>query len=793
MTQPAPDRRSGARRHRADIAWLIALLCAQAVVVVPRFALQLQRGPTWDTYAFLGNALEFAGLGKDYWEIYRGPVLPFLTSLFMRAGWVSDVPLYLVETALTVAGVLGLYLLLRQRMTRPASFLGAALFLTFPDVVENLSLGLSDLAAVAVSIWIVYALVLAVRRDPVWLQVAMPLTVIAFLTRFTGGLMFFCLVFVLVWQKRFRAYLPHLWRGSLYSAAILVPYLGFYWWRFGDPFIQFGEPLKAVNATTKVGMLAGEILPSTYFVTHLPSVLAPNAARWALVAAVVAGLAAAIGEIVARRRVEVRARAVALSLGAVAVLGYAMFAGGSIVVVILGWLLLLGWWVPRALGERDDPDVFVTALVLFWLLVYFTTHSHMIVKTTRYYITMFPALCFLSVLWLDRLRDWLSRPHRVGFPFAATGLAAALGPSHSVVSARRVAAVAAYVAFAALVAFGAYSGLRYVQQLPNWGFTGWAAARTWMDANVPADAGPVASDIYPGARWHLDRRLYPAPPFTRNKALEHWLEANGVRYFVTVHLYPPFRSFKPAFTRDDVTVYVRTRPVERGRRILLIGRSVNLHLDDVLAYENVYVDAHAPLIADDYTDVSHTFIDDYDLNRLKSYDAVLLYDFRWRDRVAAERLLERYVREGGTLLVDASSNAGGLPDNLYGLDRQVFLGALIDRVPVPAAARVHVTSSDLKAGGADPVFGRFVTEDGISPWYGSVYSGFPTDDLTVLASADGLPIVSEKTLGRGRIFFVGENLVFHAFLRGTGSERGFVRRLIDYATAGRPQATAGGK
>ena len=68
------------RNSWADAPWLLITTAIASAIVAWRYLLQVRLGPGWDAYTFLLNALEYAGLGKEYMEIYRPPVLPFFVS-----------------------------------------------------------------------------------------------------------------------------------------------------------------------------------------------------------------------------------------------------------------------------------------------------------------------------------------------------------------------------------------------------------------------------------------------------------------------------------------------------------------------------------------------------------------------------------------------------------------------------------------------------------------------------------------------------------------------------------------
>ena len=75
----------------------------------------------------------------------------------------------------------------------------------------------------------------------------------------------------------------------------------------------------------------------------------------------------------------------------------------------------------------------------------------------------------------------------------------------------------------------------------------------------------------------------------------------------------------------------------------------------------------------------------------------------------------------------------------------------------------------------------FVDETG-SAWYGADYAPLPgTEDLEVLATVGGRPAVAVRHLGEGRIYWIGYNLVWHAFMTQNRDEQALIRAVFDEA------------
>ena len=83
-----------------------------------------------DAYLYLIQAYHFAGTpigGYDYVNYYS-PLIPFLTSLLFRLGFVSEASLFAVTGLFYPIAVIGIYFLLNLRFNKFYSMLGAILY-----------------------------------------------------------------------------------------------------------------------------------------------------------------------------------------------------------------------------------------------------------------------------------------------------------------------------------------------------------------------------------------------------------------------------------------------------------------------------------------------------------------------------------------------------------------------------------------------------------------------------------------------------------------------------------------
>jgi hypothetical protein len=174
------------------------------------------------------------------------------------------------------------------------------------------------------------------------------------------------------------------------------------------------------------------------------------------------------------------------------------------------------------------------------------------------------------------------------------------------------------------------------------------------------------------------------------------------------------------------------------------------------------------------------YLDAYDAEELARHDAVALYGVRWGDRAAGEAELVEYVENGGALVVDASANLGTMANDL---GDTVMFDTVIRRGEVVPDATLRV-SGDLAERHpeiADIETAPFVDESG-GVWHGAQYEPLPgSDPLEVLVSVGGKPAVAIRRVGEGRVYWIGYNLVWHAFITENADERRLIEAVFEDA------------
>lgn len=162
---------------------------------------------------------------------------------------------------------------------------------------------------------------------------------------------------------------------------------------------------------------------------------------------------------------------------------------------------------------------------------------------------------------------------------------------------------------------------------------------------------------------------------------------------------------------------------------------------------------------------------------LKDYEALALYRFEASDFELANssRRLEKYLEDGGTLVVDLS----GMEETFgRALD---FLEVDVLRLSVLSDTRLdwHVDLGDLPEA-------MNLSEVAPGGWSGATYSGLDEVIASVEVNGKWYPFIGYRDIGDGRAWFVGFNLFYYAQLAG---ESGMVTALSDYFLAGEGVST----
>lgn len=379
--------------------------------------------PYYDVFVYLNNALIFAGIPVgNVSVIYLSPLMPFLTSLIFRAGYISANAMFVLDAVVFILGVIGLYLLFRERFNQIQSFTGSLIFLSFPLVFTWAISGGIDIPGVALSIWTVYFLVLGVRKDSKYLYLVFPMLMVAFLARYTSAFLVFPIILYLLVNENLVHNFKRVLVGLLASLALVAPFIAYFYGKLGnlDPLINLvtSTIMGASGAVNDLGYNPDRLyffynllhfvnmgpLQGVYRQVQNPSQGFPSILAYILTAVVIIGLAIYIYRIL-KKKIEntglnkKRTILQAIILVVLVAVGVESFFVSSYVVCEMVFLaaFYMAYRLFKGTGKKLEMDF----LFLSWFAAFFIFHSIVPLKVDRYFLTMSPALAYFIVLGLS--------------------------------------------------------------------------------------------------------------------------------------------------------------------------------------------------------------------------------------------------------------------------------------------------------------------------------------------------------------------------------------------------------
>jgi hypothetical protein len=737
-----------------------------AALIMWKVLVATRVGPEWDTYSFVANAADYAGLGYGYTEPHRAPALPVIVSLIFRfTGLRLDV-IQWVDGAISLSGVLAAYFLMRRRFPVDLSAIGALVFIGAAPLWAFIGVGYTDIAALAVMNWLLLVLVKATEDNPLWFLLTGPLFVTAVMTRYTVLLFAFVCLLWLAFRGSFLRHIRLLGMSTLLGLLVYAPGAVYYQKMFGDVLFPFIVAFS-FSETVEVGATAAAMNPALFYVSRMPAFF--GATQLAMLSGfilLVAGatLVTGIGGYIDASRPGFK-RLLLASIGVVpAVLAQ---LGGGLALRQLA-IPLSVFWVFRVLAPRDERDrtsfgPALDATMLTWLLIYLDFHGHQAMLVPRYYVPM----AILVVYFVMR-----------GWQLAGVRLSEALSVRRADHSPDRWPPIMVSVVLGAFVIGSLGTSVATTQMRrsePKMDESQLMAE--WLHRRPNTRSSVVFADFaWPLTAWNLRMDVRPLSGFDAQSAYRHELEKAKADYLVssTPRTLPGFREVARA---GGTAVLMRTaESTATLPRVRYLGKAWDNYMEQLTNY-SFYLDSTAGR----YGWAGSAFIDGLSAAELGRSDAVAVFGAKWKDRKGAEAALRRYVEDGGSLIFDASSNLGGLS---YSMADTVWLDTIVRRKILPPSARIEVDPEFARRYGVQQVDSSPFLDEGGTAWAGAAYEPRPgMQQPRVIATAGTEPLVTVRELGKGRIYYVGYNLPWHAFSKENASEAALVRAIFADAIA----------
>lgn len=397
-----------------------------------------------DVFVYLSNSLVFAGYESSRFYLYLSPLICFLTSILFRLGFLSEMSLYLITGIFGIFANIGIYVLLKNKFSSLLSLCGAFLFGSFSLNLLWWANGTLDIPAVALSIWTIIFLVLAIDKDSKYYMLAIPFFVLAVFTRYTALFLlplillyylskhdFFTNLDLLILNReefaiKIKSYIrSEEFRNILKSCAIGFVLILL----FSASILALGSHLSFLTqSSTFASGDKGEAIDNAYttdtffylhdfpnflysdyvsFDNHIPVLNGFHLISLLLIGLFAIGILLFVYKLFTAKKEDVKFNNLALVIFALLlVVSILCFKINSIITITL---LLIDFVILFALFKKRgiDRDLYsVNILMLAWFLVYFIFFTFLNIKVNRYIITVFPAFIYFVIYALNDILDW---------------------------------------------------------------------------------------------------------------------------------------------------------------------------------------------------------------------------------------------------------------------------------------------------------------------------------------------------------------------------------------------------
>lgn len=503
--------------------------------------------PYWDVFNYLNNALYLAGMGNEGVTgfIYLPPLVPFLTSLLFRMGYVSINAIFIVSGLLFVIGVVGFYLLLKERFSPIESFTGSLIFISLPVMISWATSGAIDIPGVTFSILTLYFLVSGVKKNSKFLYLVIPFFILAFLTRYTAGLIIIPIFIYLLLNIDLIKKINNLKKVIiLVSAELITLFMLFVYFlvKLGI-FSSIFTLLMGVATSSSTGVGDVAYNPNIfYYLQNLlnyisissftgsyqqllnPSQASPSILAYLIAMVTLIGLILYVNRILISKSespsesprnsksniTKLLKTILILVLTTICIVSFYYKSFILSEITLLFTLCIFYYLV--ASSVRDKYKLSLDLMFIGWFGAYLIFQSILPFKVDRYSITMIPALIYFIILGFSELM------HKFGQKIKNPNL-----KSWGV-----------YLIIALI--FLSSATTTYIGHTPKKTFTvDIGNSCKWIEENDPSYQDKIICSDYPNAvTWYLNKSVLGGYPrfFNGSDEFNNYLQANGVDYYI---------------------------------------------------------------------------------------------------------------------------------------------------------------------------------------------------------------------------------------------------------------------
>ena len=552
---------------------LFILILILLVLVSYLITIQIRIGvPYWDVYNYLNNAIIFAGMGGENINtiMYLSPLLPYLTSLFFRMGYISINVIFILSGVIFVIGVIGLYLLFKERFNPIQSLTASLIFVSLPVVLSWAVSGCTDIPGVSFSIWAIYFMVLGVKKDSKFLYLILPMLVIAFLVRYTAGLIIIPIFLYLLINKNHIKKIGNIRKiilGVIIEFGVLISILAYFF-----IMLKTATPLFSLFSSIASSSFTGvnDVAYNTnilYYIENLlkyisvgpfqgtyqeilnPSQGTTTILSYAITIITIIGLSFYIQKVLSIKRnfrdnIPIINKVIKImTISVLLILFISSFYLKSFIlseIILLATLYITYKFLTNETKNYEKHKLDLDFMFLSWFGVYLIFQSTLPLKVDRYFITMAPALVYFIVLGLSEFISKL-KPKIKYQNFKSWGI---------------------YVIVALL--FLSLSTATFIGHTPKKTFTvDIGNSSEWLKEYDPSYKEKIISSDYPNAvNWYLKKEIIAAfPRLYSNSEFANYLQKIGADYYIdaTSKSHPEIKGYHILKTFGVVAIYEKNK------------------------------------------------------------------------------------------------------------------------------------------------------------------------------------------------------------------------------------------
>lgn len=206
-----------------------------------------------DIYLYLIEALAFNGYYFNEYTYVNSlsPLIPFLTSLLFRLGFVSEISIFFVTNIFFFFSILGMYYLLKLRFDELYSIFAVAIYCSFTVIMHWAGNGSIDIPSICLYIWGIYFFIKAMINQK-YFYISIPLLMFSVFAKYISVVGIPVIIVYLLSRENFikniGRYYKNFVGGFLLSLVGIMPFV--YFFITHDVYSAMTDYLNSVNSAS---------------------------------------------------------------------------------------------------------------------------------------------------------------------------------------------------------------------------------------------------------------------------------------------------------------------------------------------------------------------------------------------------------------------------------------------------------------------------------------------------------------------------------------------------------------